>query len=257
MFVDPFILSSLSLLTMDWSWNDAVKHSERRRVFNVSELKRFAAAAVNRDVEDVARFEKFAEGGFNRTFLVTMQDGFQFVGRVPYPITEPKHLVVASEVATMDFLRLHGIPVPKIYSYSATSENSAGTEYLFMDLVRGTNLGEVWYDLSEKARITVVTKLVELESRLFALPFPASGSLYYTKDLPADSNKVDISIADPARSSCFCIGPDTRLVLWYGKRLGIQIDRGPCTYLPRYPYPFPLLTAQKTSMQRRLLQLGL
>jgi hypothetical protein len=98
---------------VDWSWNDALKHAERRRAFNVSELKRFAAAAVNRKVEDVARFENFAEGGFNRTFLITMCDGFQFVGRIPYPITEPKHLVVASEVATMDFLRSHDIPVPK------------------------------------------------------------------------------------------------------------------------------------------------
>ncbi|KAF2258835.1 kinase-like protein [Lojkania enalia] len=213
-----------------WIWNDALKHSERRRVFNVSEFKRFAAAAVNQNVEDVASFEKLAEGGFNRTFLITMRDGFQFVGRIPYPITEPRHLVVASEVATMDFLRSHGVPVPQIYSYSATSENAAGTEYLFMELIRGTNLGDIWFDLSEKARITVITELVELESRLFALPFPASGSLYFTKDLQTGSSKVDIPIANSARDSHFCIGPDTRLGLWYGKRLNLQIDRGPCTF---------------------------
>lgn len=215
---------------MDWSWNDASRHSERRRTFNVAELKRFAAAAVNRNVDEVARFEKLAEGGFNRTFLITMHDGFQFVGRIPYPVTEPKHLIVASEVATMDFLRSQGIPVPKIYDYSATSDNLAGTEYLFMELVSGTNLGDIWFNLSEKARVTVVTKLVELESRLFALPFPASGSLYYTKDLQANCKKVDVPIADSAKESRFCIGPDTRLSLWYGKRLNIQADRGPCTY---------------------------
>ncbi|KAF1943375.1 hypothetical protein EJ02DRAFT_502228 [Clathrospora elynae] len=150
----------------------------------------------------------------------------------------PKHLVIASEVATIDFLRSHGIPVPKIYSYSATSENPAGTEYLFMDLVRGTNLGDIWFDVSEKARITVVTKLVELESRLFALPLPASGSLYYTKDLPADSNKVEIPIAESACGRGFCIGPDTRLGLWYGKRLNIQIDRGPQIYNYKKQSPF-------------------
>lgn len=217
---------------MDWSWNDAQKHSERKRIFNISELKRFAAAAVNRNVEDVARFEKLAEGGFNRTFLVTMHDGFQFVGRIPYLVTEPKHLVVSSEVATMDFLRLHGIPVPKIYSYSATSENAAGTEYIFMELIRGANLGDIWFDLSEKARITVVTRLVELEleSRLFALSLPASGSLYYTKDLQARTTKVDIPMADASSDNSFCIGPDTRLALWYGKRFNIQLDRGPCMY---------------------------
>ncbi|KAH7130487.1 kinase-like domain-containing protein [Dendryphion nanum] len=212
-----------------WLWNNSLKHSERSQHFNVSELKRLAAAAVNRNVEDVARFEKLAEGGFNRTFLVTMQDGFQLVGRVPYPVTKPKHLVIASEVATVDFLRLHGLPVPKIYSYSATSENPAGTEYIFMELVRGTNLGDIWFDLSEKARITVVTKLVELESRLFALPFPASGSLYYTKDMDAEGSKINVPFTNSSPESCFCIGPDLRLNLWYGKRLEIKVDRGPYT----------------------------
>ncbi|KAH7377310.1 hypothetical protein BKA66DRAFT_422392 [Pyrenochaeta sp. MPI-SDFR-AT-0127] len=156
-----------------------------------------------------------------------MRDGLQFVGRIPYLVTEPRHLVVASEAATMDFLRSHDIPVPKVYSYSTTSENAAGTEYIFMELIRGTNLGDIWYDLSEKARITVVTKLVELESRLFALQFPASGSLYYSKDLQEDSNRIVVHTADSVLNGRFCVGPDTRLSLWHGKRLNIQVDRGP------------------------------
>ncbi|KAF2877511.1 hypothetical protein BDV95DRAFT_625375 [Massariosphaeria phaeospora] len=156
-----------------------------------------------------------------------MRDGFQFVGRIPYPVTEPKHLVVASEVATLDFLRSHGTPVPKVYSYSATSENAAGTEYLFMELIRGTNLGDIWLNLSGKAKITVVTKLVELESRLFTLPFPASGSLYYTKDLEAGSNRVDVPVTNSSDDSQFCIGPDTRLSLWHGNRINIRSDHGP------------------------------
>ncbi|KAI4947827.1 hypothetical protein J4E86_008343 [Alternaria arbusti] len=158
-----------------------------------------------------------------------MRDGFQFIGRIPYPVTEPKHLVIASEVATMDFLRLHGIPVPKVYSYSATPENAAGTEYIFMEFIRGINLGDIWFDLPEKARITVVSKLVELESKLFALEFQASGSLYYTKDLPAGYGRSEGPIAKSARDSDFCVGPDTRLRMWHGKRGDIQIHRGPYT----------------------------
>ncbi|UPX15252.1 uncharacterized protein EKO05_0005707 [Ascochyta rabiei] len=212
-----------------WIWNDAFKHSERRRLFNVSELKHLAALAVNKSPGDVARFEKLGEGGFNRTFLITMYDGFQLVGRIPYPATEPKHLVIASEVATMDLLRMHGIPVPKIYSYSATSENPAGTEYIFMELVRGTNLGDIWFSLPEKARITVVTRLVELESRLFALPFSASGSLYYTKDLDDETRKAEVFTTSTSCNGSFCVGPDTRLSLWYGKRSKLNLDRGPFT----------------------------
>jgi len=47
------------------------------------------------------------------------------VARIPHPATAPKGFAVASEVATMDFLRFHGIPVPKVYAYSATSDIAA------------------------------------------------------------------------------------------------------------------------------------
>lgn len=194
------------------------------------EFKRLAAASVDQPAEDVVGFDKLAEGGFNRTFLITMRDGLQFIGRIPYPMTEPKNLVIGSEVATMDFLRLHGVPVPRVYGYSTTSENAAGTECIFMELVRGTNLGDIWFDMSEKARIVIITKLVELEARLFAFRFPASGSIYYAKDLPDSSNKVDIPIPDSTLNGRFCMGPDTTFRLWYGKRLGLEIDRGPCKY---------------------------
>jgi hypothetical protein len=48
-----------------------------------------------------------------------MHDGFQLVGCNLYPVIEHKHLIVASEVAMMDFLRSQGMTVPKIYIYSA------------------------------------------------------------------------------------------------------------------------------------------
>lgn len=229
---------SLSLITDNkkCSWNDALRHAERKRQFNVSEFKRLAASSVNRSAGDVARFEKLGEGGFNRTFLITMHDGFQLVGRIPYLSTEPKHLVVANEVATMRFLRLHDIPVPEIYSYSATSENPAGTEYIFMELVRGTNLGDIWFDLPEKPRINMVSRIAELEARLFALSFPASGSLYYTRDLDAATRKVEVPAPNGSCKDGFCVGPDTRLRLWYGRRSELDVDRGPCTYPPLFSH---------------------
>lgn len=184
--------------------------------------------SVNRNVDDVIRFEKLAEGGFNRTFLLTLRDGHQFVGRVPYPSTEPKGLVIASEVATMDFLRYHGLPIPKIYDYSTTPDNTAGTEYVFMELVAGTNLGDIWFKMPDKARISTLTKIVELESRLFSLTLPASGSVYYTKDLQAKVPKIGIPNIVSATGSSFCLGPDLALSLWYGKRLKLQVNRGPC-----------------------------
>lgn len=62
--------------------------------------------------------------------IITMPDGFRFVARILYPITEPKFLVVASEVATLEFLRSYGILVLKVFGYSAITDNSMGTEYI-------------------------------------------------------------------------------------------------------------------------------
>lgn len=64
---------------------------------------------------------KLAEGGYNRTFLITMHDGFQMVARIPYPITVPEFYTIASEAATMRLLHSSGLPVPEVYDYSPSS----------------------------------------------------------------------------------------------------------------------------------------
>lgn len=91
-------------------------------------------------------------------------------------------------------------------------------------------MGDIWFSLGEKARITAVTKLVELEAQLFALRFPASGSLYYARDLEPTCDRVKLDIEGSAGNDSLCVGPDTRLRLWYRKRGNIQTNRGPCTY---------------------------
>ena len=65
--------------------------------------------------------------------------------------------------------------------------------------------------------MTVVTRLVQSESQLFALRFPASGSLYYTKGLDACTQKINVPVADSAGVEGFYVDLDTRLLLWDGK----------------------------------------
>jgi len=80
-----------------FSINDALRHAERRCVFNVDGLRRFAAQSVDRSLTDIVDFAKLAEGGFNPTFPITMCDDFQMVARIPYPATVPKYYTVASK----------------------------------------------------------------------------------------------------------------------------------------------------------------
>lgn len=63
-----------------------------------------------------------------------------------------------------------------------------------------------------------------------SIAFPAGGSLYYTEDLKnavgstSWSTRPGITLED----NRFCVGPDTSVRLWYGRRSQLDLDRGPC-----------------------------
>ncbi|KAG1762618.1 protein kinase subdomain-containing protein PKL CAK Fmp29 [Suillus placidus] len=217
-----------------WIFNDDLRHAERRRVFKIDELSRLAAEAVNRSPDDIVRLEKLAEGGFNRTFLITMRCGFGMVARIPYPATIPKYFAIASEVATMALLRSFGLPIPEVYRYSPMPNNAAGTEYIFMEFVQGTSLSDIWFDPGEREIISISRQLAELESKMMSIAFPAGGSLYYIEDLEnaAESASWPTRPGITLDDKRFCVGPDTSLRLWYGRRSQLDLDRGP---LPKQP----------------------
>ncbi|KAF8177834.1 protein kinase subdomain-containing protein PKL/CAK/Fmp29 [Pholiota molesta] len=206
-----------------WIINDALRHAERRLVFNVDGLRRLAAQSVGRSPSDIVDFAKLAEGGYNRTFLITMRDGFQMVARIPYPATVPKYYAVASEVATMDFLCSSGLPVPEVYGYSPAPDNAAETAYIFMEFLGGTKLTDVWLDLEKHEIISVLRQLVQLEAKMMSIRFPAGGSLYYAQDLENVAGGPGIPLQDER----FCVGPDARLHMWSGRRSQLTIERGP------------------------------
>ncbi|KAI4652080.1 hypothetical protein J4E93_002277 [Alternaria ventricosa] len=200
--------------------------AERRLVFDVSELKKVAAKALNRPATDVIAVQKIAEGGFNRILEVTMNDDSSVLARLPYPATLPRRLAVASEVATLDFLRTNGIPVPRVLDYS-TGENSVGVEYMLMERSPGKPLSDIWFSLAEEERCQILHKIVLLETKLFAIKLPANGSIYYTRDLPPNSPRIDL----PGSNSGLCVGPYVSTRWWYRERGDLEIDRGPRKFL--------------------------
>ncbi|KAF9059859.1 protein kinase subdomain-containing protein PKL/CAK/Fmp29 [Rhodocollybia butyracea] len=200
-----------------WLVNDALRHAERKLIFDVEGLIKLAAQSIGRQPDDVIDFSKLAEGGFNRIFLITFHDGFPN-GR-PY-----SYYAVASEVATMDFLRSYGLPIPQVHGYSPTSDNVAKTEYILMEFMKGTNLSDVWLEMGESDIVSVLRQIAQLESKMMTISFPAAGSLYY----PHDLEKVTGSKGIPLRKNkCFCVGPDTRISMWHGRRSQLDVDRGP------------------------------
>ncbi|KAH6881211.1 kinase-like domain-containing protein [Coprinopsis sp. MPI-PUGE-AT-0042] len=208
-----------------WVFNEALRLQERRLVFDVDEFMRLAAESVGRRSNEIIDFSKLCEGDNNRIFLLTFNDNFQMIARVPYPVTGPKYYALASEVATMEYLRLSGLPIPEVYGYSPEADNTAGTAYIFMEYIQGSSVREVWWRLGDEEIAGVGRQFAQLEAKMMALSFPAGGSLYFVKDLEK-LGMQGIAVSLPANPR-FCVGPDTRLSLWYKNRERMYVNRGP------------------------------
>lgn len=84
--------------------------AQRHVRFNVNELARGAAEAVG--AKTCVRIVKYPDGMYNKSMLLTMDDGSRVVAKVPNPNAGRPHFTTASEVATMDFVSIaKGIPV--------------------------------------------------------------------------------------------------------------------------------------------------
>lgn len=155
-----------------------------------------------------------------------MKDGFQLIARLPYPVTQPKRLAVASEVATLGLVRGHRVPVPQVYGYAINADNPVGAEYILMEKVKVKSLGDVWFTLSPKDRIKVLSGIVEHEAKLFSLSLPGNGSIYYDKYLPPEIGRL--RFPGGSKGEHLCIGPDASLEFWHETRSALDIARGPC-----------------------------
>ncbi len=220
--VDRKLISCYSL-----SFNEKSRLTERRLEFDLAALKETISEAAHQPSANVVSITKLAEGGFNRILQATMTDDSIILARIPYPNTVPKTYAVASEVATLDFLRLHGIPVSKVLGYAATADNPVGTEYILMEKMEGTPLGHVWFSMSNKERLSIMKQIIGLEKLFFDLQLPASGSIYYQEDLRAGEKSVGIEGAS-LQGKPFVVGPTAQYEWWYQERKQLGADRGPC-----------------------------
>ena len=66
------------------------------------ELGRLAAEAVGS--KSCINITKYPDGMYNKTFLLTMNNGVEAIAKLPTPNAGLPHFTTASEVATMDFV---------------------------------------------------------------------------------------------------------------------------------------------------------
>lgn len=218
-------------------FNEQLRRSERRSNFNVDALITAICHCTNRPAAEFSSLTKLAEGGFNRVLQATFKDGYNVLARIPFRTLAPAHYAVASEAATLTLLSQHGIPVPKVLGYSSQSTNPVGTEYLLLEKLQGTPLGERWFTLDTKAQVKIMRQVVNLETRFMKICFPASGSLYFEKDLTNSEAKITVS-GPPSETDSIVVGPTAEYEWWFKERSHLDVDRGPwCNFLSTFEAP--------------------
>ncbi|KNG86723.1 hypothetical protein ANOM_005182 [Aspergillus nomiae NRRL 13137] len=216
-----------------WLWDEEHQLRDRFSPFNVPELQQIAAQSVGADT--CTAMTKMAEGSFNKTFRLEMDNGSSVIARIPHPIAGPRYYTTASEVATMEFARtILGIPTPQVYAWNADVNNAVSSEYIIMEEAPGTKLEDIWHVLSLEEKIEIMKDLVKLENKMLQAPLNSYGSLYYASANIKDAVPVDIcadvssELKDKVQRR-FVIGPVAERNYWLKERAEMAFDRGPLT----------------------------
>lgn len=163
---------------------------------------------------------KLLEGAHNRCFKQVMDNGVHVIARLLGPHLAPS-IVTASEVATLDFLRSElDVPVPKVFAWSDTKNQSVGVEYTIMEKARGVELWKVWPSVSVSDKVDVTAHLANIQAKMYSTDFGVCRSLYYQ-----DPSQVHFSGSGFER---FSIGPSVGAQFRAGERKEMDLPRGPC-----------------------------
>lgn len=214
-----------------WLCDEERQLALRYQWFDVDALKQVVLDCTGADA--VLDIQKLAEGRSNKVFLVQLKNSPSVIARIPTPLSGPPHLVTASEVATMDFVRnrlgLH--QVPRVLAWcSRAAETPVGAEYIIMDQAVGVRLDTVWSNLSRLQKLHLVRQWAEFESPLVQAFSGTSGygSLYYRADVLAQ--KTSEIVRDGGADAEFVIGPSVEDRLWSKEDFcdTLDVDRGSC-----------------------------
>jgi len=67
-----------------------------------------------------------------------------------------------------------------------------GSEHTIMERAEGRELVDTWYTMTFKERMAMIEKMVEIESILLNIKFPANGSLFFRDTLNTGARSVNL-----------------------------------------------------------------
>ncbi|KAH6683961.1 phosphotransferase enzyme family protein [Halenospora varia] len=224
----------------DWNQNDGFFKFTRGRFLRDEEYEMSQRRVKPSRPILLQKSKKYPDGLYSKAFLLTMDSGVEVVAKVPNPNAGLAHFTIASEVASMDFVRdICATPAPRVLARSSkASENPVGAEYIIMEKVVGLSLSSVWNSLPIDKKAVIFKQISSYQQAWASIKFQQYGSLYYVADVPTQAERSPICYRDKddieVQDSRFAVGPSvSRPTVDFG-RAQINFYRGPWSSLEEY-----------------------
>ncbi|PBK95970.1 hypothetical protein ARMGADRAFT_924773 [Armillaria gallica] len=226
----PFATAGIFDHEGQWLWNDALQRSIRRVNFQAEALQKIASSAVG--AQRCIRFERIAQGPYNKIFLLEFDNGREVIARIPCALVGNVHLSTASEVATIEHVRdVIGHPTPRVLAWSSTPEarSAVGSDFILMERTNGVALEDRWLNTFDRDIGAAIKEMLFLDLDLHQWPFSQIGSLFFKEDVgpelqsrPLYAREKDNEKPDAKK---YRIRPVVNKQYWFNEP--IEGDRGP------------------------------
>ncbi|KAG5367460.1 Altered inheritance of mitochondria protein 9 [Yarrowia sp. C11] len=231
-----------------WLKNNEAERAKRETRFSIEglaevikSLPQSGKAPIEAETEiKVTQLASLHEGKHHRVYRVDVDDGKQYVLRIPYGLGSElfRKKRIQSEVATMDFVREKvandRFLVPEVHSWNATVDNPLDSQYTLMDFFAGRDtLMKHWNPVAQEMteRASKIKPVVDIYSALLQPEFTRYGSLYFTEDVSSkDASVLAYKGAENDKKELadrWRIGPTTESRFWKNSLPEDSPMRGP------------------------------
>lgn len=231
-----------------WLKNNETERAKRETRFSIEglsevikSLPQSGKAPIEAEKEiKVTQLASLHEGKHNRIYRVDVDDGKQYVLRIPYGLGSElfRQKRIQSEVATMDFVKEIVVPkdskilIPDVHSWSGVTDNLLDSQYTLMDYYPDRDtLMKHWNPVSQEMteRASKIKPVVDIYSALMAFKGAAYGSIYFKEDAIDGQKLSESEDLDKWR-----IGPTTESRFWKNALPEDSPLRGPWTNAEDY-----------------------
>ena len=95
-------------------------------------------------------------------------------------MSKAENLFIKTVYTFKTFIAYTSLPIPKVFAYSSDANNPVGAEWLLMEFLPGTALGDAWDNLQSHQKQRLALDVVDLFDQLCRLKANQCGGIYHS-----------------------------------------------------------------------------